>query len=142
MDLTFKAEDIKIGFHNKGYRIDKTASPMDFYTKWEITAEGEWINPRPACFDSMPQDGWYKEEMKSKETGSGKKRCRWYDSTSGMKRAYDSGLLDKKWIDDYCMNRGIGCIRKKRFEGEGYVSPDYVLPDGTVDENLRRHIIG
>ncbi len=80
--------------------------------------------------------------MKSKETGRGKKRCRWYDSTSGMKRAYDSGLLDKKWIDNYCMNGGVGCIRKKRFEGEGYVSPDYVLPDGTVDENLRRHIIG
>ena len=55
-----------------------------------------------------------------------------------MKRAYDQGLLDKKWIEDYCWNGGEGCIRKRRFEGEGYVSPDYVLPDGTVDENLRK----
>jgi len=64
--------------------------------------------------------------------------CRWYDETSGMKRAYERGLLDKKWIEEYCLNRGKDCIRKKRFEGEGYVSPDYVLPDGTVDENLKK----
>jgi len=63
--------------------------------------------------------------------------CRWYDETSGMKRAYDKGLLDKKWIEAYCWNGGEGCIRKKRFEQEGYVSPDYVLPDGTEDERLK-----
>jgi len=67
-----------------------------------------------------------------------KNPCRWYDSTSGMKRAYDSGMLDRKWIDDYCMKGGQGCVRKKRFEEEGYVSPDYVLPDGTVDERLKK----
>ena len=55
-----------------------------------------------------------------------------------MKRAYDKGLLEKKWIEEYCWNGGKGCIRKKRFETEGYVSPDYVLPDGTVDENLKK----
>ena len=64
MDKTFKATDIQIGFHAEGYRIDKTASPMDFYTKWQITPEGKWINPKPTCFDSMPQEGWYKEVEK------------------------------------------------------------------------------
>ena len=54
-----------------------------------------------------------------------------------MKRAYDKGLLDKKWIEAYCWNGGKDCNRKKKFEEEGYVSPDYVLPDGTVDENLK-----
>jgi hypothetical protein len=34
MDKTFKVTDIQIGFHAEGYRIGKTASPMDFYTKW------------------------------------------------------------------------------------------------------------
>jgi hypothetical protein len=63
--------------------------------------------------------------------------CKWYNETSGMKRAYDKGLLNKKWIEDYCWNGGKGCIRKKRFEAEGYVSPDYVLPDGTEDEKLK-----
>jgi len=64
--------------------------------------------------------------------------CRWYNGTSGMKRAYDKGLLDKKWIEDYCLNGGNNCVRKKRFEQEGYVSPYYVLPDGTVDDNLQK----
>jgi len=63
--------------------------------------------------------------------------CKWYDESSGMKRAYDKGLLDKKWIENYCWNGGVDCIRKKRFEKEGYVSPDYVLPDGTVDTKLK-----
>jgi len=68
--------------------------------------------------------------------------CRWWDSTSGMKRAYDAGVLDKKWIDGYCLNGGQGCVRKQRFEEEGYVSPDDVLPDGTVDEKLKKWVSG
>ena len=66
--------------------------------------------------------------------------CRWYNGTSGMKRAFDAGLLDRKWIDDYCLNGGQGCVRKQRFETEGYVSPDYVLPDGTEDPTLKKAI--
>jgi hypothetical protein len=66
--------------------------------------------------------------------------CRWYDQTSGMKRAYDKGMIDKSWIDDYCLNSGKNCVRKRRFEIEGYVSPDYVLPDGTVDVKLKKTI--
>jgi hypothetical protein len=68
----------------------------------------------------------------------GKNLCRWYDETSAMKRAYDRGLIDEHWVEDYCWNGGQGCVRKQRFENEGYVSPDYVLPDGSVAENLRK----
>jgi len=64
MDKTFKVKDIQIGFHPEGYRIDKTAAPINFYTKWQITQEGKWINPKPTCFDSMPLEGWYKEIQK------------------------------------------------------------------------------
>jgi hypothetical protein len=32
MDQAFKATEITIGFHQDGYRIDKTASPMNRYT--------------------------------------------------------------------------------------------------------------
>jgi len=72
----------------------------------------------------------------------GTKVCRWYNETSGMKRAFDQGLLEERWITEYCLNGGAGCVRKKRFETEGYVSPDYVLPDGTVDERLRAWVQG
>ncbi len=64
--------------------------------------------------------------------------CRWYDNTSGIKRAYDKGLIEKRWVEDYCWNGGKDCIRKQRFEKEGYVSPDYVLPDGTESEAIKR----
>jgi hypothetical protein len=60
MDKTFKASEIQIGFHPDGYRIDKTTSPINYYTKWQITPEGQWIKPKPASFHSMPQEGWYK----------------------------------------------------------------------------------
>ena len=71
-------------------------------------------------------------------SSSVKSVCRWHDETSGIKRAVVRGLLDKKWIEHYRFNGAINCVRKKRFEKEGYVSPDYVLPDGTVDENLKK----
>ena len=66
--------------------------------------------------------------------------CPWYDETSGIKRAVDRGLLDEKWVEEYCLNGGKNCVRKRRFENEGYISPDYVLPDGTVDENLKEWV--
>jgi hypothetical protein len=65
--------------------------------------------------------------------------CRWYDETSAMKRAYDNGLIDKKWVENYCWNGGKNCVRKKRFESEGYVSPDAILPDGTEDSKLKKY---
>ena len=68
MTRAFKANEIDIGYHPDGYRIDKTASPMNRYTQWEITPYGAWINPRPVCFDSLPQEGWL--ETKSFDWGS------------------------------------------------------------------------
>ena len=60
MEQTFEAREINIGYHPRGYRIDKTASAMNRYTRWRIAPEGEWVNPEPVCFDSMPQEGWLK----------------------------------------------------------------------------------
>jgi hypothetical protein len=68
------------------------------------------------------------------------KICPWYDESSAIKRAFDKGLIDKKWVENYCWNGGKNCIRKKRFEEESYVSPDYILPDGTADENLKEKL--
>jgi hypothetical protein len=57
MDSMLKAGDVVTGFHPNGYRIDKTASPMNRYTKWDID-NNHWCNPKPVCFDSMPATGW------------------------------------------------------------------------------------
>ncbi|MCD6365690.1 MAG: hypothetical protein J7M14_07425 [Planctomycetes bacterium] len=58
MAKVFDAQDIQIGLHPDGYRIDKTASPMNRYTKWEVSPDGQWENPTAVCFDSMPARGW------------------------------------------------------------------------------------
>jgi hypothetical protein len=78
-------------------------------------------------------------ELEDHYMGS-KKICRWYNETSGVKRAYDLGLIEKKWVEEYCWEGGTGCVRKKRFEEEGYVSPDYVLPNGAVSERVKKYL--
>lgn len=59
---TFKASEIETGHHPSGFRINKTASPMDRYTQWEIDENGHWHNAKPVCFHAMPDQGWIKEE--------------------------------------------------------------------------------
>jgi len=58
MDPVLDVTEVTVGFHPAGYRIDKTASPMNRYTKWEIISGKGWCNPKPICFDSLPQKGW------------------------------------------------------------------------------------
>jgi hypothetical protein len=76
----FKANEVEIGYHPDGYRIDRTASPMNRYTRWQVSAEGRWSDPEPVCFDSLPQEGWLKverfdwEEDSAVEKGEGQVR--------------------------------------------------------------------
>ena len=58
MTGTFKAEEIEIGYNPEGFRIDKTASPLNRYTRWEIRPDGKWLNPKPVCFHELPASGW------------------------------------------------------------------------------------
>ena len=60
MNQTFTAAQIQIGYHPDGFRIDKTAQPLNRYTKWEIANPNQWKNPTPVCFDSLPPEGWTK----------------------------------------------------------------------------------
>lgn len=60
MDSIFQSNEVDVGFHPDGYRIDKTASAMNRYTKWQIIPGRPWCNPKPVCFDSLPKDGWLK----------------------------------------------------------------------------------
>jgi len=62
MDQTLDAREVNVGFHPDGYRIDKTTSPMNRYTKWDILPGNHWGNPEPVCFDSLPQQGWFAKD--------------------------------------------------------------------------------
>jgi hypothetical protein len=62
MEQTFKNTEISVGFHPNGYRIDKTASPMNRYTRWKISPGNRWSNPEPVCFDALPAEGWFAKD--------------------------------------------------------------------------------
>ncbi|MHC1591283.1 MAG: uracil-DNA glycosylase [Candidatus Helarchaeales archaeon] len=63
-----------------------------------------------------------------------KKECFWY-SVCPMKRYFEKGLIEAKWIENYCMNDGQNCVRKK-LEEEGIYHPDNMLPNGEIRADL------
>jgi len=66
------------------------------------------------------------------------KDCKWYPLCP-MKRFYEKGNLDKKWIELYCKGDWESCIRYQ-MEEKGLPHPDWMLPDGTIDEYLRSQV--
>lgn len=62
MEQTFDPGEIAVGFHPAGYRIDKTAAPIDWYTQWQILPGSRWCDPKPVPFDSLPRQGWIKKD--------------------------------------------------------------------------------
>jgi len=50
-----------------------------------------------------------------------------------MKRYFEEGKLDKKWIDEYCWGNYKHCVRRK-MEEKGQYHPDNMLPDGTINK--------
>lgn len=53
-----------------------------------------------------------------------------------MKRYYEEGLIDRKWVDEYCMDHWDLCKRYWK-EEKGEYHPDWMMPDGTIDEALK-----
>jgi uracil-DNA glycosylase family 4 len=62
--------------------------------------------------------------------------CKWYP-VCPMKRFYEKGKLDKKWVELYCKGDWESCIRYQ-MEEEGRGHPDWMLPDGSIDERLHK----
>ncbi|MBN2444857.1 MAG: hypothetical protein JXJ04_26115 [Spirochaetales bacterium] len=52
-----------------------------------------------------------------------------------MKYYYEKGLLEEKWVSDYCWVNNPKCVRKK-MEEQGKYHPDNMLPDGSIRENI------
>ncbi len=54
-----------------------------------------------------------------------------------MKKFYEDGHLDKKWVESYCNGGWDGCVRYQ-MEGRGEPHADWMLPDGSLDERLHK----
>ncbi|MCK4532796.1 uracil-DNA glycosylase [bacterium] len=64
-----------------------------------------------------------------------KKICRWFE-VCPLKNFYQQKKINKQWIENYCWGDYSKCIRKKMEEDNVY-HPDNMMPDGTLDENLK-----
>jgi len=53
-----------------------------------------------------------------------------------MKFFYEKGQVDPYWIESYCKGDWNKCIRYE-MEERGQYHPDWMLPDGSIDENLK-----
>ncbi len=61
--------------------------------------------------------------------------CKWYD-VCPLKRFYEEGRLDKRWVEDYCWSNYSNCVRKK-MEEENVYHPDNMMPDGTINGSFK-----
>ena len=61
--------------------------------------------------------------------------CKWYPACP-MKRYFEQGRLDKKWVELYCKGDWKSCVRFE-MEEKGIAHSDWMLPDGKIDERLK-----
>jgi len=64
--------------------------------------------------------------------------CKWYN-VCPIKRFTDQGLLEEKWVNEYCLKGNKDCVRYQ-MEEKGEYHPDYMLPNGQYDETLRKKL--
>ncbi len=92
--------------------------------------------PHPASLLYHPQ---YKEETiaQYKKLQTLSADCIWFPACP-IKRFYEKGLLDRKWVELYCRGDWANCVRY-RLEAEGKYHPDWMLPDGSDAETLKEN---
>jgi hypothetical protein len=61
--------------------------------------------------------------------------CIWY-SLCPMKRYLEAGRLDGRWVRRFCHGDWEHCVRYQ-LEAAGWPHPDWMLPDGRLDDSLR-----
>jgi len=93
-------------------------------------------HPAAVCHNASLKDVLVKNYHKLKVLS---KDCKWHP-TCPMKRYYEKGILDKKWIELYCKGDWERCIRYQ-MEEDGIAHLDWMLPDGIIDEKLRKKAI-
>lgn len=69
---------------------------------------------------------------KSKEKAA---ECKWY-FVCPMKIFFEQGQLERKWIEGYCKGDWSMC-KRYYLEENGEYHPDWMLPDGKIDESLK-----
>ncbi len=61
--------------------------------------------------------------------------CKW-NTMCPIRQFYNQGYLARSWIELYCTGDWSRCVRFQK-EEQGIPHPDWMLPDGTLNEELR-----
>ena len=64
-----------------------------------------------------------------------KKVCKWYQSCP-IKYIVDHRMLNKEWVEDYCLIGNKKCFRYQK-EESGELHPDNLLPNGEIRKELK-----
>ena len=135
---------IPLGHYSTKYLLEKydleIPSKKDFYKLYGklILTNNRRILPlqHPAAVVYNPDlkeilmDNYHKLQVISNP-------CKWYE-VCPMKKYFEQGILDKKWIELYCKGDWENCIRY-HLEENGTTHADYMLPDGTINEKLEKY---
>jgi len=124
-------------FQVKTYHTDQTLARKDFSKLLGrlIVSEGQTIFPLP-----HPSSLLYRPAFECQATKNYKKlfyllhECKWF-SCCPLRRFHEAGLLERTWIELYCKGLWHTCTRYQR-EENGEHNPDWMLPDGSLDERL------
>lgn len=106
----------------------------ELYGRLFLTIEKKILplkHPTSLLFDDSIRDETIETYRKIKTLSED---CKWYQECP-MKIFYEKGALDRKWIKLYCKGDWLSCVRYA-LEESGEPHPDWMLPDGSLDEKL------
>ncbi|MCF7910967.1 MAG: uracil-DNA glycosylase [Candidatus Cloacimonetes bacterium] len=119
------------------YRADPPSAKVDFrplYGKL-IYAYGQKIFPLPHPASLLYNPDYYPQtQEKYNKLHTFIHPCKWYNYCP-MKRFYQQGRLERKWIELYCHGDWQACRRYQMEENHQY-HPDNMLADGSIAGTL------
>jgi DNA polymerase len=119
------------------YKADPPSAKIDYrplYGKLAY-ASGQKIYPLPHPASLLYNPDYYPQTLeKYKKLHTFQKTCKWHNCCP-MKRFYELGKLEKKWIELYCKGDWQTCVRYQMEEQNQY-HPDNMLPDGSIARTL------
>jgi DNA polymerase len=133
---------VPLGYYATRYIFEKYAIPLPSKQEiYKVYAEIILADKRKILPLQHPAAVLYNDDIKEEMIKNYRKMkvlladCKWYP-TCPMKRFYEKGKLSREWIETYCKGDWENCVRY-HLEEQGEPHPDWMLPDGSIDESLR-----
>jgi DNA polymerase len=133
---------IPLGYYAIRYTFEKYSVYIPEKSEFpQVFGKLVWSGIKKILPLKHPASILYNKEYRERMTKNYKKLkilsqdCKWYN-VCPMKTFYEKGLLNRKWIELYCKGYWKECVRYQ-MEEKGEFHPDYMLADGSIDENLR-----